>query len=318
MKKLFVLISAFLFFSCKKDNEIESKLSAISVDFTIERFDKVFYESKVEDLPQIKSKYPFLFPEEYSDEVWESKLNDSLLKELYNEVQLKYKEGKDLKKGLEDLFKRIQFYFPEFKTPRVITVISEVDREVKAVYQGELVLISLDCYLGKEHRFYVDFPEYQKISFEGNQMLPDLVVNFSEKVISYGTNRSFLSSMIYYGKQLYLKDALLSKTNDAVKIGYTEQQLQWCVENEYQIWSYFVQNNLLFEADIKNELRFINDAPFSKFYLEIDKESPGRVGQWIGWQIVRSYMKNNQVSLRDMLKMDAKTIFEKSRYKPQN
>jgi uncharacterized protein YjaZ len=58
-------------------------------------------------------------------------------------------------------------------------------------------------------------------------------------------------------------------------------------------------------------------APFSKFYLEIDNESPGRVGQWIGWQIVRSFMQNNKVSMQEMIKMDAKELFEKSKYKPK-
>jgi uncharacterized protein YjaZ len=63
--------------------------------------------------------------------------------------------------------------------------------------------------------------------------------------------------------------------------------------------------------------RFINPAPFSKFYLEIDNESPGRVGAWIGWQIVRSYMKNNEVSLKQLLVMDATEIFNNSKYKPK-
>ena len=73
---------------------------------------------------------------------------------------------------------------------------------------------------------------------------------------------------------------------------------------------------MLYESNVKNEFRFINEAPFSKFYLEIDNESPGRVGQWLGWQIVRSYMENNDVSLDQLLVTDAKTIFEKSKYKP--
>ena len=130
------------------------------------------------------------------------------------------------------------------------------------------------------------------------------------------TNRSLLALMVYRGKQLYLKDKLIPDFTDGAKIAYTDLQIQWCKENEYQMWSYFVENKILFEANMKNEFRFINDAPFSKFYLDIDAESPGRVGQWLGWQIVRSYMENNNTSLKDMLALDAKTIFDKSKYKP--
>jgi uncharacterized protein YjaZ len=73
----------------------------------------------------------------------------------------------------------------------------------------------------------------------------------------------------------------------------------------------------LYSADAKLGNRFINLAPFSKFYLEIDNESPGRIGCWVGWQIVRSFMKNNKVSVQDMIKMNANELFEKSKYKPK-
>jgi uncharacterized protein YjaZ len=105
--------------------------------------------------------------------------------------------------------------------------------------------------------------------------------------------------------------------SDAEKIGYTSQQDQWCNENESYIWRYFIDENLLYDSDSRLPNRFINLAPFSKFYLEIDNDSPGRIGQWIGWQIVRSFMENNEVSLNDMLKLDAKELFEKSKYKPK-
>jgi uncharacterized protein YjaZ len=123
--------------------------------------------------------------------------------------------------------------------------------------------------------------------------------------------------MIYYGKQLYLKDQLVPNFTDAEKMGYLSEQITWCRENESYIWRYFIEKELLYSADSKLPGRFTNLAPFSKFYLEIDNESPGRVGQWIGWQIVRSFMQNNEVSTQDMLKMDVKELFEKSKYKPK-
>ena len=55
----------------------------------------------------------------------------------------------------------------------------------------------------------------------------------------------------------------------------------------------FVRNELLFKTDNNLIDRFISPAPFSKFYLEIDNESPGKIGQWIGWQILRSFRKKN-------------------------
>ena len=100
-------------------------------------------------------------------------------------------------------------------------------------------------------------------------------------------------------------------------MGYTLEEIKWCEENESYMWRYFIENEMLYSDDQKLANRFINPAPFSKFYLEIDNESPGRVGAWMGWQIVRSYIKNNEVSLEQVLQLNAKELFEKSKYKPK-
>jgi uncharacterized protein YjaZ len=119
--------------------------------------------------------------------------------------------------------------------------------------------------------------------------------------------------MIYYGKLHYLKDILLPETPNYQKIGYTAIQEKFCMENEFQMWSYLVDEKLLYDNNIKNYQRFIEDGPFTKFYLEIDRESPGRIGQWLGWQIVKSYMENNEVTLDQLLKTEPTVIFNKSK-----
>lgn len=316
MKKLLFFSFILVLTSCGNDSKKVKTVETTPVEITLERFDKLFYESKPEDLVQLKNKYPYLFPAGNEDTVWINKLSNPLLRELYTEVQTKYGDADFLRSDLGELFGRMKFYFPNIQTPKVITLINEVDRDAKAIYADSLALISLDCYLGEKHRFYEDFPDYQKKEFNQNQILPDLVRNFSYGEVAPPRDRTLLASMIYFGKQLYIQDLLLPEVSDAAKIGYSEIHEKWCVENEAQMWSYFIENNLLYDTNQKNEFRFINDAPFSKFYLEIDNESPGRVGQWLGWQIVRSFMENNDVSLQDMLKMDAKSIFENSKYKP--
>jgi hypothetical protein len=99
-------------------------------------------------------------------------------------------------------------------------------------------------------------------------------------------------------------------------MGYTPKEISWCEENESYIWRYFLENELLYSNELKLNSRFIAPAPFSKFYLEIDNESPGQVGAWIGWQIVRSYAKNNDVPVAKLLELNAKELFKKSKYKP--
>jgi len=318
MKKITaLLIFAVFAVSCKNKDKVQEAIDQVPVHLEVERFDKIFYETKPENLSEIKRQYPYFFPAGNEDTVWTNKMKNPLLKELHAEVQKQFGDFAKEKEELENLFRHIQYYFPQTKLPKVITLISEVDTQGKVIYADSLLLLSLDVYLGKEHRFYEGFPDYQKISFEKSQLLPDVVSDFSLRVIPPPRDRTLLSQMIYFGKEMYLKDLLIPQVSDADKIGYSAEQIAWSEENENYIWRYFIDEKLLYDSDPKLAGRFINPAPFSKFYLEIDNESPGRIGMWIGWQIVRSYMKNNDVSLQQLLQADAKEIFDNSKYKPK-
>ncbi len=319
MKKYFIFfLFSVLITSCNQKSKIEKAVEEIPVAIKIVRFDKLFFESKPQDLSKLKQQFPYLFPQQTQDSVWTNKMQNPLWRELYTEVQKKYSNTTILQSQLEDLVRHIKFYYPESKIPKAIMLISEMDYNSKSIYADSIVLVSLELYLGKDHKFYKnEFPDYIKQNFNETQIMPDLVSSFGLRKIAFPRDKSLLSQMIYAGKQLYLKDKLIPEFSDEDKIGYTKGQISWCIANESYMWSYFIEKNLLYDSDSKLANRFINPAPFSKFYLEIDNQSPGRIGTWIGWQIVRSYMENNEVSLQNMLKTDAKEVFEKSKYKPK-
>ena len=314
--RIILFIVTLLFISCDKKSKIESAVEEIPLEIKVNRFDKAFFETPVSELPKLKLQYPFFFPPGNDDAIWIEKMQNPQWRELYNEVEKKYTDFDSETTKIETLFKHIKYYFPETKTPKVFTIISQMDYQNKVIYTNDMLIISLELYLGKGHKFY-EYPEYLKQNFEQNQILPDIVSSFATTKIVPPTETSLLSQMIYAGKELYLKDLLLPEYSDADKMGYKPEQITWCQENEGYMWRYFIDKKLLYDTDQKLIPRFINPAPFSKFYLEIDNDSPGRVGSWIGWQIIRSYMNNNEVTLQQMLKTDTKEIFEKSKYKPK-
>ena len=317
MRKItFAIALTLALISCDNKSKVEKAVEAIPLEIMVERFDKLFFETPPQDLNKLKKEFPYFFPSGNDDSVWLDKMKNPLWRELYTEVQKRYSNFEPVKEDIETLFKHIKYYFSQTKTPKVITVISEMDYNNKVIYADSLVIISLELYLGKDHKFY-QFPNYLKQNFEQKQILPDVVSSFSIQKIPPVSDNNLLGQMIYFGKQLVLKDLLLPDYSDADKMGYMPEQVKWCQENESYMWRYFIENELLYNNDQKLNNRFINPAPFSKFYLEIDNESPGSVGSWIGWQIVRSFMKNNEVSLEELLKMNAKEIFEKSKYKPK-
>ncbi len=317
---LVVLIVSCLFYvGCgNKESQLEKEIAAIPIEMKIARFDEIFYNAKVEELGSVKKEFPYLFPAQLSDEFWIEKKNDTLFRELNDEVQKQYKDLGDLPNQLESFFKHVKYYFPEEGTKKkVITVISEVDVSAKAIYADSLALIALDTYLGNGHRFYLNFPEYLRGTFDNTQILPDLAESFVMQKMAPNTDRTFVTSIVQQGKMLYAKELLLPALSKENLIGYSKEQLDWCSTNEEYMWRYFVENKMLFDTDSSLNTRFVEPAPFSKFYLDIDADSPGRVGAWLGWQIVRSYMKNNNVTLQQLFNTQGKEIFEQSKYKPR-
>jgi gliding motility-associated lipoprotein GldB len=304
-------------FSCDFSSEESIDVSAIDIKVSVSRFDIDFYNTETSTLAETKRGYPLLFPENVPDSVWIQKQQDTDERELFAETQKIYADFSVLKKQLTTLFKYITFYNPKFKAPKIITLISNIDYESKVIYTKEVLLISLDVYLGKSHPFYDNFPKYIKQNYHKGHVVVDVANAIINRQVPASTTRTFLSKMIEAGKRLYLLDAYLPEVTDEEKIGYEKQKLEWAQRNESQIWKYFIENELLYSTDTKLNQRFIDDAPFSKFYKLQDNMSPGRIGAWFGWQIVRSYMKHNDVSLQRLLKTETEEIFKKSKYKPK-
>jgi len=318
MKKvLLFLVLAFAVVSCGEESKEEKKIAEVKIpDVKIERLDRTYFDVKVADFPALKQKYADLFPPGTSDAEWLARRQEPFLKQLHAEVQHVYPDLDTMQTNMHDLFKHIKYYYPDFKIPRVVTMVND-NLEYKAIYNGKTVAIPLSLYLGRENKYYKGLDTYKVQAFDPTQILPDVVTSFSADKIAAIGDKTLLSYMIYFGKLQYLKDRLLPDVPDYDKIGYTKAQLLWAKENEAIMWSTLLQDKLLYNSDPQLPRRFIYPAPFTRFGLDIDTDSPGRLGQWIGWQIVRSYMDNNKgVTLQKLLATDAKTIFEKSKYKP--
>lgn len=220
-------------------------------------------------------------------------MHDTLQKHLFEEVDKTFQNFNDVDADLKGLFQHLKFYDKAFKEPRVITLTNFVDYRNKTVVTDTILLIAIDNYLGKSHEFYSGIQQYLTQNMNQKQIVSDLATDYSQKYIYQSQKKTLLDEMIYFGKQLYFKDKIIPFKTDAQKIGYTQEQLDWSIANESYIWSYFIERELLFSTDNTLVNRFIAPAPFSKFYLELDAESPGRLGQYIGWQIVRAYMEQN-------------------------
>ena len=317
MKKIILLILVlFAFFGCKNEDALEEEIAKIDTSFTVERFDRAFAEAKPENLGNLKKTYPFFFSARIPDSVFVEQMKDSFQIELNNATKQKFGDFKTETNEIESLFQHLKYYDKTFNEPRVVVFTNYVHYREKLVVTDSVVLLAIDNYLGENHEFYGNFPKYIAQNLKPSQLVVDLAKAYSEKQIFQSQKKTFLDEMIFFGKQLYFKDKVIPFKSDADKIGYAQEQIEFANANENMVWTEFVENEMLYSTNSSFVSRFIADAPFSKFQLELDSQTPGRLGQYIGWQIVRAYMKNNDVSLQEMLQTEAIEIFNKSNYKP--
>ncbi|MFY0603897.1 MAG: gliding motility lipoprotein GldB [Flavobacteriaceae bacterium] len=318
MRKLMLLfLTTILFFSCEKKQKNSVDVSNVEVDFKIDRFEVDFYNTTKETLEKTKIEYPSFFPKNVPDSIWIQKISNADERELYNETLKKYTSLETLEADLTLLFKHVKYYDANFYAPNLTTVISNIDYNYRVIYNKESLIISLDCYLGVNHPFYNDYPNYIKETNTDKHIIVDVANEIISSQFLPDNDRSFLGKIIEEGKKMYLLDLYLPLVPNHIKIGYSAEKFKWATSNEEQVWKYFLDRNILYNTDTKLNKQFIDNAPFSKFYLSQDNLSPGRIGVYLGWQIVRSYMYYNDVNLQELLKTKPQDLFLKSKYKPK-
>lgn len=227
-----------------------------------------------------------------------------------------YKSFEPYETQLELAFRHYRHYYPERAIPTVYTYISGYNQSV--VTAGDAIGISLDSYLGAGFRDYrrLGIFEYKRRNMEPAKMVYDVMYAWAFQENEYkGVTDNLVSGMIYQGKLLYFVDAMIPDGPDSLKIGFTKEQLEWCRTHEPGMWSYLIENKSLFSGDRMETVRFINSAPFT---TPFGQKSPGRTGVWIGWQIVKSFMKKNpEITLKELMEEnDYHKILNESGYSP--
>ena len=309
--------------SCKKERTWDADTSNTNVDLVIHDISKRFFSDSI-SLNQLKTDYPFFFSNQ-DDSIWEGMRKDTFERNIYKQAVQQFGDFKQIESELIPIFQKYKFYFPEFETPKVFVYSSglqSLDYPVIYSAQDKLMFIAMDGFLGEKHKLYdsMRVEQYLRRNMYKERVPSAVVGAIAENIVTYSPRQQkFIDVILYEGKKLILQDVLLTDTPDEYKIGYTPQQMAWAVENEGNIWNFFVEQNYVFSDDRTLEKRFVNIAPFSKFNNEIEQQSPGRIGAWIGWQIIRKYLQENpDVKLQDLLlDMDSQKILQASKYKPE-
>lgn len=334
MKKWFGILCALLaLVSChNKRQYVPSHIE--EVDVHIIRFDcdlmQVQRETAMENIRGLYAAYPdfmpvfvegvlgvpsadtaFLaqaLPDFLEDTLYGFRHTNEYEKEVFQDVH-------PIERQLSMAFSRAHYLFPDWTIPRVTMFVSGFNAPILYMHDG--IAIGADMYLGSDYPYYNRVVnDYQKHTMRPECIPADVVSAWLYQNIPYTSARNrLLENMIYRGKVMYLLAQLFPKESGWNIMGYTPEQWNWCLQYERATWNRMMDKKDLFKTEQRILSSYLNDGPFTS---EITQDSPGRLGIWMGWRIVDSYMEHNQdVTIQQLMQQgDAQLILENSFYKP--
>ncbi|MEX2593008.1 MAG: gliding motility lipoprotein GldB [Anditalea sp.] len=329
IKPVFLLMIFLSTFSCKEKPtscELSDEILQVPTEVEIKRMETKFFEtSSKEEISWILENNPKFTQQYLQEDLYGSRealiteliqINqDTSMQELYEEVMVHFHDIAAIEKELENAFKYIRYYYPELKVPEVYTFVSGFSTDL--FINEEIIVIGLDYFLPASHRFQPgDLPQYIADRYQKEYIVPMIMVALSSRFNETDLeDNTLLAEMIYYGKAYHFVKTMMPCTSDEFIIGYSEEEISASYANEEFIWSHFIENELLFETNPFEIRKYTGEAPFTD---EISMESPGRLGRWIGWNIVDDYRSNNSLTINELMKKkDANSIFRQSGYRPR-
>lgn len=235
---------------------------------------------------------------------------------LLAETKKVFGNGEELRQEFQTAFANMKYYYPGFKPPHVITVISGLETDM--FVSDSLVIVGLDYYLGKKAKYRPNMHQYMLSRFEKNYIVPSTLLLFGIDPRYNKTNtddHTVLADMITYGKAYYFAHAMLPCAPDSIFIGYTGREIAGAEANQDVIWKKLVEEEAFFSTSMQLKQRYVMERP--KTY-EIGNECPGRIATWVGWKLVKEYMnENSSMRLPELMRIDnPQQIFKGAHYRP--
>lgn len=331
MQRSILLLLLFVSVSCSRHVPIKILSDEQIPSIYIQRFDKEMFmhiESEgCSDLSALNRSYPSFYPI-YAESLigigsidsigYEHRLFDYFrgeeIRQLYWDTLLEYDDMENIQSQLTQAFNRLHSYIPSITIPEFYVHVSGLNQSI-AVGDG-FISLSLDKYLGVNYPLYQTmFYSYERRHMYSGNIVQDYLTGWYYSEYPYGGEENrVLDHILYYGKLYYLHSLLLDKSEKEI-MDFTESEERWFAKNEKTLWSYIVNEHKLYQNDQLFASKLLCDSPFTLFTLG---EIPGRAGQWIGYQIIKSYVNSHEeLSLHQLLsENDYKKILEDSKYDP--
>ncbi len=252
-------------------------------------------------------------------DVWgiaQSSFNDTLRMD----VKKEFPSLDWLQQDLSSFFDHTRFYYPDFHNPVVYTLTAGygVDMEVKdsvLVLGLEYFLSDSSHYMPRDPVSGMVIPGYIRKRLKKRFILPSIAMVVADRYCSTDLlDNSMLGEMLKWGRIYYFMEKTMPCMPDSLLAGYSELELKEVNDNLKTIWAHYSENKLFFNTDLFLIRKYCDERPN---VVEIGDKCPGRIGRWLGWQIVRKWAIDKKIPLQKvMMEKDARKIFNESRFRP--
>lgn len=240
---------------------------------------------------------------------------DTGIIELQSDVDSVYASYSDVEQKLNLAFKYFHHYFPDKEVPRILFHVSGFNQSI--VTADGFLSASIDQYLGSDYKPYNAVAYNYEVPFMTREQLPvDMMYGWVTATFPEClTGDRMLDQMIFQGKLIYLIRVFFPDEPEYRVLSYTEEQLRWCDRYEKEIWGYILENKEVFSTDWRVYTKYMSPAPFTS---GLSQDSPGRIGVYLGYRIVESYMNHNaDVTLPQLMQpTESQKFLQDAVYRP--
>lgn len=336
-KKPALLLILLVFLNSCKNNRFEVDIDKVDLKTVpLKQLDKDIFQITDKNLTEQTTKFKHEYGNFYeryitsfinakgtSDSLYSANLlhfiNDKDIKNCNKDINTTFNSDdiSKLTSETNDAIKRFHFFFPKRLTPKQI-VTCQSGWNYSTAFTDSTLVVGLDMYLGEKSVYYqmLNFQQYRTRCMNKNYVLPDLMQGWllTEFDNDVPTN-TLLNHTIFYGKIFFTVKALVPEIEDSVILHYNAKQMGYCNTYEKNLWGFMAEKNRLYENNMRTVQELTGEGPFTS---AISKECPPGIAKWVGWQIVKSYMENNEkVTLEELMnEKDAQKILNKSKYRP--
>lgn len=252
-------------------------------------------------------------------QVWKSYFAQDYVKETEKEIRNVFKSYVQESSEIVEAFKRLKHHFPEKEYPKKI-ILTNTNFGGNVYLENGTIIVGTERYIGGNKKVIQNslppdaFPQWLKSGFEKKYLLRDLLMStlIYNNTIPDSEQEFLISKIIEWGKICVITEMALRLGNEDIKpeilLRWSVDQYNWAEKNEKALWKYLKTNKLLFSSNEKDHAFILNNGPYT---IGFSEQSPDRLGQYLGWKMVRNYIFEEEIALSEIVKLDYKTILKK-------